>query len=76
VFVKSLNTKMVFENLLPDIYETYGNKRFDIMMSLSHNLIKSKLEGARISGFSQDKNGNFRFTFNIYAQILVDTTNN
>lgn len=67
MLVKSLNTKTVFENLLPDIYETYGNKRFDIMVSLSHNLIKSKLEGARVTGFSQDKNGNFRFSFNIFA---------
>lgn len=76
MLVKSLNTKTAFEKLLPDIYETYGNKRFDVMVSLSHNLIKSKLDGVRVSGFSQDKNGNFRFNFNFFAQILVDRTNN
>jgi hypothetical protein len=46
------------------------------MLSLSHNLIKSKLDGTRVTGFNQDKNGNFRFTFNIHAQILVDMTGN
>ena len=25
-----------------------------------------------MTGFALDKNGNFRFTLNIYAQILVD----
>lgn len=44
------------------------------MLSLSHNLLKDKLEGTRVTGFNQDKNGNFRFTFNVYAQILIDVT--
>jgi hypothetical protein len=47
---------------------------FDLLLSLSHNLIKDKLEGQKMTGFALDKNGNFRFTLNIYAQILVDKT--
>lgn len=74
--INSLNSKVVFEHILPDIAQKYGSKRFDVLMSLSHNLLKSQLDGARVTGFSQDKNGNFRFTFNIYGQILIDTTGN
>jgi hypothetical protein len=44
------------------------------MFSMSHNLIKDKLEGARITGFALDKNGNFRFTLNLFAQLLIDRT--
>jgi hypothetical protein len=40
---KNLNTK-AFIPILPDIEKTYGAKRFDIMMSMSHNLLKDKLE--------------------------------
>ena len=65
--VNAFNTRAVFENFMPDIVEKYGTKHFDIMLSLSHNLLKDKLEGSRVTGFNQDKNGNFRFTFNIYA---------
>lgn len=46
------------------------------MLSLSHNLLRSQLEGSRVTGFNLDKNGNFRFTFNVYAQLLVDMTGN
>lgn len=49
---KSLNTKYIFESILPDIAETYGTKKFDVMLSLSHNLIKSKLDGTRVTGFN------------------------
>lgn len=43
-------------------------------MSMSHTLIKDKLDTQRVSGFNLDKNGNFRFTLNLYAQILVDSS--
>lgn len=72
----ALNTKAIFQQIMPDIAEKHGVKKFDVMFSLSHNLLKSQLDGARVTGFNLDKNGNFRFTFNIYAQILVDTTGN
>lgn len=72
----ALNTKAIFEHIMPDIAEKYGTKRFDVMMSLSHNLLKNNLEGMRVTGFNLDKNGNFRFTFNIYGQILVDMSGN
>ena len=68
---KSLNTAM-FESVLPDFYKSFGRKKFDVMLSLSHNLLKDKIDGMRITGLNFDKNGNFRFTFNIYAQIIVD----
>jgi hypothetical protein len=63
--VKNLNTRM-FETILPDITKKWGAKRFDIMMSLSHNLLKTYLDGAKMTGFNIDKNGNFRFNFNIH----------
>jgi hypothetical protein len=68
---KSLNTVM-FESVLPDFYKSFGRKKFDVMLSLSHNLLKDKIDGMRITSLNFDKNGNFRFTFNIYAQIIVD----
>lgn len=60
--------------ILPDIDETYNNKKFDVMLSMSHNLLKDKLDNSRVTGFNLDKNGNFRFSLNIFAQILVDKT--
>lgn len=61
--------------LLPEIKEEYGDDRnVNVMISLSHSLIKDQLEGQRVTGFNLDKNGNFRFTFNVYAQLLVDKT--
>jgi hypothetical protein len=62
----NMNTA-VFEHLLPEIFKEFGRKKFDIMGSLSHNLIKDKLEGLRITGFNLDKNGNFRMTLNLFA---------
>jgi len=70
---KNLNTKM-FIPIMPDIEKEHGAKRFDVMVSMSHNLLKDKLDGQRVTGFNLDKNGNFRFTLNIFAQILVDKT--
>lgn len=63
--------------MLPEIIEEYGrDARVDFHLSLSHTLIKDKLEGQRITGFNLDKNGNFRFTFNFYLQMLVEKTKN
>lgn len=74
---KSLNLKTVFESILPDLVKKYGPaKTFDVMISLSDNLIKKQFDSARVTGFNQDKNGNFRFTFNFFLQILIDTTGN
>lgn len=64
----------MFEQILPEITKKWGAKRFDIMMSLSHNLLKTYLDGAKMTGFNIDKNGNFRFNFNIHFQIIVDKT--
>ena len=65
--VNSLNLAAIFEQLLPDVVNKYGVKKFDLMLSLSHNLLRSHLEGTRVTGFNLDKNGNFRFTFNTYV---------
>ncbi len=70
---KQLSTRLL-EKVLPDLVKEYGRKKFDIMFSMSHNLIKDKLEGARITGFALDKNGNFRLTLNLFAQLLIDRT--
>jgi len=67
----ALSTDMI-KPILPGIYEQYGRRKIDVMLSMSHNLIKKHLEDVRITGFSLDKNGNYRFTFNMHAQILVD----
>lgn len=67
----ALSTDMI-KPILPGIFEQYGRRKIDVMLSLSHNLIKKHLEDVRITGFSLDKNGNYRFTFNMHAQILVD----
>ena len=70
--VNEMKTKYI-GMLLPEITEEFGDDRnFDIMISLSHSLIKDQLEGQRVTGFNLDKNGNFRFTFNVYAQLLVE----
>lgn len=59
--------------LLPELAEEFGdNKAIDFRFSMSHDLIKDNLPDQRLTGFNIDKNGNFRFTLNIYAQLLVD----
>jgi hypothetical protein len=72
---KAMNTR-IFSTILPDIEKLYGAKRFDVMLSMSHTLIGQNLENAKITGFSLDKNGNFRVNLNLFAQVLVDTTGN
>lgn len=64
--VAQMKTK-VLQPIMPEVYEAFPNKKFDVMGSMSHNMIKDKLENQRVSGFQLDKNGNFRFTFNIAA---------
>lgn len=66
---------MTTDNLgivMPDILEEFGpGLRFDIMLSMSHTLMRDKIDNQRMTGFNIDKNGNFRFTLNFYSQILV-----
>lgn len=57
---------------MPSIYEEYGRRKIDINLSMSHNLIKNHLEGVRMTGVAIDKNGNYRLTFNLHAQFLID----
>ena len=38
---------------------------------MSHSLLGQKLEGVRPTGFQMDKNGNFKFVFNIAITLLV-----
>jgi hypothetical protein len=38
--VQKMNTKNL-EIIFPELFKEYGMKKFDIMFSLSHNLIKS-----------------------------------
>lgn len=68
-------SEMTTDNLgivMPDILEEFGpGLNFDVMLSMSHTLMKDKVDSQRITGFNIDKNGNFRFTLNFYAQILV-----
>lgn len=53
--------------------EEFGeNRMIDFYLSLSHTLISKKIENAKVSGFSIDKNGNFRFQFNFTCTILVE----
>jgi len=69
---KTLTTNML-KQILPDVHEQYGDrKQFDLLFSMSHNLLQGKLDGSRVTGFNLDKNGNFRFTLNIYSQLLID----
>lgn len=44
----------------------------DFYLSLSHSLLSTKLEGVRPTGFQMDKNGNFKFVFNISVTMLVE----
>lgn len=63
----------VLAMILPELAEEFGaNQAIDFRFSLSHDLIKDHLPDQRLTGFNIDKNGNFRFTVNIFAQLLVD----
>lgn len=66
---------MTTDNLglvMPDILEEFGSKlKFDVMLSMSQTLMRDKVDSQKTTGFNIDKNGNFRFTLNFYAQILV-----
>ena len=70
--VKEMNTKSMVV-LLPAIVEEYGEGRpIDFYMSLSHSLLSDKLEGIKPTGFQMDKNGNFKFVFNLSITLLVE----
>ena len=61
--------------LLPAIAQEYGdNRAIDFYMSLSHSLLSDKLEGIKPTGFQMDKNGNFKFVFNLSVTLLVEKT--
>ena len=52
--------------------EEFGDSRaFDLYLSLSHSLVANKLDDVKPSGFQMDKNGNFKFVFNISITLLV-----
>lgn len=70
-FATQMNTRLL-QPLFPDLYANSPAKPFDLLISMSHNLVKDKLEGQKMTGFALDSKGNFRFTLNIYVQILVD----
>ena len=57
---------------IPTIFEEFGeNKNLDFYVSLSHSLVANKIKDAKVTGFSFEKNGNFRFQFNFSVTILV-----
>ena len=67
-----MNTKSM-KVLLPAIVEEYGDGRpIDFYISLSHSLLSDKLEGIKPTGFQMDKNGNFKFVFNLSVTLLVE----
>ena len=50
---KGMNLETYFKPIMPEMVKKYGGaKKFDIMLSLSHQLIKTKLDGNRITGFN------------------------
>ena len=58
--------------LLPQVAEEYGHRKpIDFYISLSHSLLSDKLDGVKPTGFQMDKNGNFRFIFNLSVTLLV-----
>ena len=59
--------------ILPQIAEEFGDNRLiDLYFSLSHSMVHNKLEGVKPTGFQMDKNGNFKFVFNLSLQLLVE----
>lgn len=59
--------------IAPTLFKEFGqDSNIDFFVSLSHSLVAQKIEGAKVSGFSLEKNGNFRFTINFSVVILVE----
>ena len=72
---KEMNTSSLAV-LLPSVVEEYGEGRpIDFYLSMSHSLLNNKLEGIKPTGFQMDKNGNFKFVFNVTLTLLVDKKN-
>jgi len=58
--------------LLPQVVEEFGEDRqIDFYLSMSHSLFSDKLDGVKPTGFQMDKNGNFKFVFNISVTLLI-----
>lgn len=58
--------------LLPQVVEEFGEDRqIDFYLSMSHSLFSNKLDGVKPTGFQMDKNGNFKFVFNISVTLLI-----
>ena len=70
--LSQLNTQSLAV-VLPSVVEEFGEGRpIDFYMSMSHSLLANKLDGVKPSGFQMDKNGNFKFVFNISVTLLVE----
>ena len=55
--------------------EEFGeDKPMDFYLSMSHSLLANKLDNVKPTGFQMDKNGNFKFVFNISITLLVHNT--
>lgn len=58
--------------ILPSVVEEFGDGRpIDFYISMSHSLLGNKLD-VKPSGFQMDKNGNFKFVFNVSVTLLVE----
>ena len=64
-------TTEALQPITPNVVGEFGNRPIDFYMSMSHSLVSNKLEGVKATGFQMDKNGNFRFVFNMSITLLV-----
>ena len=72
----NMNTSII-GRVLPTIIEDYGhNRNMDIIVSLSHSLVKDKLTNAKVSGFQVDRNGNFKIIGNVAMDMLIEKDQN
>jgi hypothetical protein len=59
--------------IMPSFLDEFGPNRFvDIVGSMSQKAINSQVEEEVNTGFTLDKNGNFKFQLNFYMEVLVE----
>ena len=71
-FLKIFTTSTVGK-VLPQFIEDYGEgKKLDLHFSPSHRLFVEQLPGSKMTGVYIDKNGNWKFQFNIVMNLNVE----
>lgn len=69
-FIGLMHTKFMKLNM-PKLYQDYGDRFFDIVITVDHSLFEQMYSGAHASGLEIDDQGNLSYTQNFVSFLKV-----